>query len=109
MASVSYNEAKAWAEDLENEWREAYEKTGKSAHPPFNHLVEVLYEDGTVLSFKNAWAVRYHVVEGDDDYLVVFAEHQGHHVIPIADLYDYQCWTQRERVPFYNEVDHEDH
>lgn len=104
MGSVSYREVEQWAEDLENGWRSAYEKTGESARPAFNQLVETIHEDGTVLSFKNAWAVRYHVTEGDNTYLVIFAEHQRHHVIPIADLYDYQCWTRRERVPFNHEI-----
>lgn len=68
MASMSHKEAKAWAEALEEEWVAKYKETGKAAHPPFDGLVETIHEDGTVLSFKSAWPVRYMVEEWDDDF-----------------------------------------
>ena len=69
----------------------------------FRRTVMIIHEEGTILTFRNAFLLKYHDknhrdwgdCENPGDWIFIFTEHHGVHVYPIDDLVDY---AQLERM-----------
>ena len=66
-------------------------------NPRLRNSVKIVHEEGTILSFENAFLVLYYdplhnnwgACEHPGEWLMVFTEHHGIHVYPIDDLYSF--------------------
>lgn len=74
----------------------------------FAYFVAVFHEEGSTFLYRNAFAHLYQDPEhgdwGDCDHpglwLMVFTEHQGHHIFATCDLNDYAEYVQTPIPPY---------
>lgn len=68
------------------------------------NFVQIVHEEGSVLSFKNAFLILYYdpnhkdwgACDNPGEWLMVFTEHHEFHVYPIDDLYSYNEFSTVE-------------
>lgn len=77
---MNYKEAKALAD--------ARDSTLTSDDPRFRHMVQLIHEDGTVLTYTYTFFVPI------DRWYLVFTEHHGSHVYAKDDIHDISEWQR---------------